>query len=64
MAQGNSGRVVIEVDPDLKRHLYKVLNSRNLTLKTWFTTQARNLLAEHEQPSFLPRKPHDLEQQQ
>ena len=65
MPRGNSGRVVVEVGPDLKRRLYAVLHSKDLTLKDWFTAQARDLLDEHEQPSLLPKKkPHDLERQQ
>jgi hypothetical protein len=57
MARGRSGRIVVEVDADLKRRLYAVLSVRELTLKDWFTTQARELLAEHEQPSLLPKGP-------
>lgn len=54
MAQGRSGRVVIEIDPELKRRLYAVLAIRMLTLKDWFTQQAGELLAEHEQPRLFP----------
>ncbi|WP_199231269.1 hypothetical protein [Falsiroseomonas bella] len=43
------------MDADLKRRLYAVLSVRELTLKDWFTAQARELLAEHEQPSLLPK---------
>lgn len=57
MARGRSGRIVLEVDADLKRRLYAVLTVRELTLKDWFIIQAKELLAEHEQPSFLAKQP-------
>ena len=36
MAKGESGRIVIEVDPHLKRQLYSALASDGSTLKAWF----------------------------
>jgi len=38
--KGDSGRIVIEVDPDLKRRLYSALAMKNLTLKQWFVELA------------------------
>lgn len=46
MAKGNSGRVVIEIDPDFKRSLYSVLAADGLTLKHWFIQAAEKHLAE------------------
>jgi len=43
--KGNSGRIVIEVDPDLKRRLYSALAMKNLTLKQWFIELAERQLA-------------------
>ncbi|WP_342653671.1 hypothetical protein [Pseudomonas sp. F3-2] len=40
MAKGNSGRIVIEIDPDFKRSLYSVLAADGLTLKEWFIQAA------------------------
>jgi len=40
MSIGNSGRIVIEVDPSLKRELYVALSLEGLTLKDWFIRQA------------------------
>lgn len=40
MARGDSGRVVIEVDPDLKSALYVALAADNTTLKAWFIREA------------------------
>lgn len=48
MPRGESGRVVIEVDPHLKRHIYSVLAIKNLTLKEWFVGAAEQYVAECE----------------
>ena len=44
MAQGKSGRIVIEVDPDIKRQLYSKLQREGLTLKRWFLHEAQKVL--------------------
>ena len=36
MTKGDSGRIVIEVEPDLKRRLYSTLAMDSSTLKDWF----------------------------
>jgi len=40
MARGNSGRVVLEIDPILKKQLYALLALEQLTLKDWFIEKA------------------------
>lgn len=40
MAKGESGRIVLEVNPELKRQLYSVLALEQKTLKDWFVKQA------------------------
>ncbi len=40
MSIGNSGRIVIEVDPGMKRMLYSALTRDGLTLKEWFLRSA------------------------
>jgi hypothetical protein len=40
MAKGNSGRIVLEIDPEIKRNLYIVLAKNQLTLKDWFVSTA------------------------
>jgi hypothetical protein len=52
MPKGESGRVVIEVGPDLKRKLYRILAEDESTLKDWFVESATNYIAEREQPSL------------
>ena len=44
MARSTSGRVVIEVDPELKAQLYAALARDGLTLKDWFVRQAEQLV--------------------
>jgi hypothetical protein len=58
MPKGESGRIVIEVDPNLKRKLYSALAGDNSTLKGWFLGAAESYIAEHEQPSLpdIPQK--------
>ena len=36
MPVGSSGRIVIEISPELKQELYEQLNKENLNLKQWF----------------------------
>lgn len=49
MSIGNSGRIVIEVDPATKRDLYSALAKDGLTLKDWFLQNAANYLETHRQ---------------
>ena len=44
MAKGHSGRIVIEVDPALKRELYGALAVDNSTLKEWFLNNVSTYL--------------------
>ncbi len=50
MARGESGRIVIEVDPDLKSELYNALTYQGLTLKAWFIREAQRHIRTHKQP--------------
>lgn len=45
MSIGSSGRIVIEVDPDLKRQLYSVLVQDGMSLKSWFLNEANLYLS-------------------
>lgn len=42
MSKGDSGRIVIEIEPDLKRRLYSRLAMDGSTLKDWFIQCAEN----------------------
>ena len=46
MSIGTSGRIVIEVDPELKQELHTTLRSEGTNLKSWFLEQADLFLAE------------------
>ncbi len=50
MARGKSGRVVIEIDPKLKRQLYATLEYKQETMKEWFVKEAEGLIYETKQP--------------
>jgi hypothetical protein len=45
MSIGSSGRLVIEIDPELKRRLHSALAMDGLTLKQWLVLQADAYLA-------------------
>jgi len=48
---GNSGRIVIEIEPDLKRRLYAALSLSGSTMKDWFRKSAAAYCEEQKQPS-------------
>jgi hypothetical protein len=52
MAKGDSGRIVIEVDPTFKEEVYAALDRDGLTLKSWFVQQATKYVADHIQPGL------------
>ena len=51
-ARGPSGRVVIELDPDLKRELHGSLVADGSNLKEWFIAQARAYLRHRRAPDL------------
>ena len=44
MAVGKSNRIVVEVDPQIKKRIYTALNAQGMTLKDWFLGQAEKEL--------------------
>jgi len=54
MAKGTSGRIVIEIDPDLKQELYGALDKEGLNLKQWFLNNVESYLRDRSQLSLLP----------
>ena len=44
MARGQSGRIVLEVDVDLKNALYARLEEDKSTLRTWFIKRAQEFI--------------------
>lgn len=53
MAIGESGRIVLEIDPELKRRLYATLALENKTLKEWFIALAVQHIDTKQQPSLF-----------
>lgn len=53
MAKGESGRIVIEVDPSLKRELYSALALSGSTLKDWFIRSAEAYCGDVHQPALF-----------
>lgn len=49
MAKGNSGRIVIEIDPSFKDELYTALKKEELNMKEWFLTSAKEFLKNRSQ---------------
>ena len=49
MSIGASGRIVLEVDPYMKRRLYSALAGDGLTLKAWFTKLAAAYIEDSQQ---------------
>ena len=45
MAIGKSGRIVIEIDPDLKQELYQSLKLEDSCLKDWFLKSVKDYLS-------------------
>tara|TARA_B110000503_G_scaffold96415_1_gene144996 strand:- start:611 stop:808 length:198 start_codon:yes stop_codon:yes gene_type:complete len=45
MGIGTSGRIVIEMQPDLKQELYGALARENKSLKKWFLEHVEEYLA-------------------
>lgn len=62
MSVGQSGRIVIEVDPGVKRQLYAALARDGLTLKDWFLKNAERYLSEGPQIR-LPLETSDSDQE-
>ena len=46
MLVGKSGRIVIEIDPDVKQELYESLGNEKSSLKNWFLDNVDRYLAE------------------
>lgn len=50
MSIGTSGRIVIEIETEIKRELYSVLSREGLTLKEWFLQRANAFICDRTQP--------------
>ena len=53
MAKGSSGRLVIEIDPSIKKELYEKLGEKGLNMREWFLINANAYLKQNKQSSLL-----------
>ena len=53
MPHTESGRIVVHIDPMLKRRLYAALAMENSTLKEWFTKSVERYLKEYTKSPFF-----------
>lgn len=63
MSIGSSGRIVIEVDSGVKRHLYTALARDGMSLKEWFLKSAQAYLSSADQMTLplTTEKPLEVE---
>jgi hypothetical protein len=54
MARGDSGRLVLEIDPEFKREFYAALALEGLTAKDWFLGRAKDFVEGIQQPWLSP----------
>lgn len=52
MPKGDSGRVVVELDPSLKRRLYSVLAIENKTLKDWMIERVERYVTDQNSSEY------------
>lgn len=55
MSIGNSGRIVIEIDPTLKKELHAALLKEGQTMKEWFIKQAEQYVENRQLPLGFDR---------
>ena len=51
MSIGQSGRIVVEIDPELKKQLYSVLAMEGTSLKEWFLSNVTTYVNEKKTPT-------------
>lgn len=49
MGIGSSGRIVLEIEPELKKELYSTLAMDSMNMKQWFLKQVSLYLECHDQ---------------
>ncbi len=57
MARGDSGRIVLEINPADKQELYDALIRDGMTLKDWFLRRADEYLRKRRQGQFFGAEP-------
>lgn len=65
MSRGPSGRIVVEIDPDVKLRLYEQIEGDGTTFKQWLLIQIERFLAVRgERPRPMAAAAHDPQQEQ
>jgi hypothetical protein len=59
MPRSDSGRIVIDLDPEFKKELYSALQEDDCSLKTWFVERATDYVEDKKQPSLFASQPVD-----
>ncbi len=49
MAIGNSGRIVIDIDPKLKKEIHALIKRKGMNLREWFLDQVAKDLHERKE---------------
>ncbi|WP_456308933.1 hypothetical protein [Serratia proteamaculans] len=60
MAIGRSGRIVLEIDPEVKKKIYSILTLESLTLKDWFLIKVREKIEENKDESYLGKSKDEI----
>ena len=65
MSVGKSGRIVIEIEPELKHELHSILKEEGKNLKSWFLENVDQYLSERGQlrlplPPSAKGGPHEI----
>ncbi len=47
MAIGKSNRIVIDLDPEIKKELYSILIKQGRSLKEWFENEAQKFIVKN-----------------
>lgn len=63
MAIGESGRIVLEVEPELKRKLYSELALEHKSLKNWFILMAESYIQTRNQSDLFSSSNNEAENQ-
>jgi hypothetical protein len=53
MPRGPSGRIVVELNPALKREFHAALAADGITLKDWFLSRACDFITNRQRPQLL-----------
>ena len=63
MPKGTSGRIVIEIEPEMKDELYTALEKEGLKMKQWFLENALEFLKNRQQLTLAFDAPKENKQE-